>query len=314
MTKKQMIALQYRNRKLQDNSRLSYGYAVRSYLDYVSAHGLADVFNPDNVKEWLAQFHNPNTYNLKWQAIKEWYRRRYETRSRYQRLLLSDGIETIKRKQPARSILQGDGYLTHEQVMRLADVATQRVSCFILALYWSGCRISELINIRLSDCRESDVITINIVGKGYRGRYVYLPRSLYKMIRRVFAGKTYLFETREGRQYGRSLPSDEIRRQAKKKMGLHAHAHMLRHSKAMFLKERGVSADQIARALGHASVTTTLAYYLHGVPTPGEQGIETGDENAAGPSPSPAPAGNGGRRKYLGKNSQMSVRIQDYAK
>jgi len=58
-------------------------------------------------------------------------------------------------------------------------------------------------------------------------------------------------------------------------MGIKISAHTLRHSKAMFLKEiQGLSADRIAKALGHSSVVTTLKYYFHGTPTAEEQGIE----------------------------------------
>jgi integrase len=68
--------------------------------------------------------------------------------------------------------------------------------------------------------------------------------------------------------------SQEIRRQSLYHAGISVHAHMLRHSKAMHLKTYSkLSPDQIAKALGHANVTTTLAFYLHGVPGAKEQRI-----------------------------------------
>jgi len=52
-------------------------------------------------------------------------------------------------------------------------------------------------------------------------------------------------------------------------------AHTLRHSKAMHLKkDRNLTPDQIAKALGHSSVMTTLKYYFHGTPSAEDQGIE----------------------------------------
>ncbi len=42
----------------------------------------------------------------------------------------------------------------------------------------------------------------------------------------------------------------------------------------MYLKNvKGMSADMVAKALGHSSVVTTLEAYFHGSPTPEEQGI-----------------------------------------
>lgn len=51
-------------------------------------------------------------------------------------------------------------------------------------------------------------------------------------------------------------------------------AHTFRHSKAMYLKDvKNLSADQIAKALGHSSVVTTLQHYFHGTPSANDQGI-----------------------------------------
>jgi integrase len=46
------------------------------------------------------------------------------------------------------------------------------------------------------------------------------------------------------------------------------------HSKAMYLKEvRYFSPDEVAKALGHSSVITTLQHYFHGTPAAESQGI-----------------------------------------
>ncbi len=43
----------------------------------------------------------------------------------------------------------------------------------------------------------------------------------------------------------------------------------------MYLKDvKGMSADMVAKALGHSSVVTTLEAYFHGTPSAQEQGIE----------------------------------------
>jgi integrase len=65
-----------------------------------------------------------------------------------------------------------------------------------------------------------------------------------------------------------------LHRFAKKIIRHDISAHTLRHSKAMYLKEiKHFSPDQVAKALGHSSVVTTLQHYFHGTPTAEAQGI-----------------------------------------
>ena len=149
----------------------------------------------------------------------------------------------------------------------LAGSTTDRCSCYILALFWTGCRISELVNIKLIHCTPGDPVFIRVIGKGMEEGTVFMPQSLYNRIRTVFGGSIYLFETKDHRRANRQTVSEEIKRQAGRKEHIYATAHIFRHSKAMYLKERGVSIDKIALALRHKQKTTTLAYYQHGSPT-----------------------------------------------
>jgi len=49
------------------------------------------------------------------------------------------------------------------------------------ALFWSGCRISELINIKLDDVKVNDKAAVKVKsGKGSKERTVYLPSQLHE--------------------------------------------------------------------------------------------------------------------------------------
>lgn len=277
LTKGQCRTLRFRNDKLLSSSRDVYSEAVKGYFTFLIERGLSDEFNIENVSEWLSGYRNANTYNIRLQGIKDFYMKQFEGKSGVKRLEVRESFERIRRKHSSCAQLKGIDYLTKADVERMAKKMTERSSCIVMALFWTGCRISELINIRLDDCIDRDPMLIRIMGKGLKERYVYLPRSEYKRIRRVFASKIYLFETKAGEPMSRCFISHEINRQARSKCGISVHAHTLRHSKAMYLKDRGMSTDQIARALGHSNVTTTLAYYLHGTPGDKEQGIPRED-------------------------------------
>lgn len=274
LSKKQKNQIQFRNARLLDSSKSIYSDAVKSYFKYLVSKKLSEDFNINSIRDWLfITYRNSSTFNIRLQGIKEFYIKQYEGKPAIHRLRMREAFESVRRIQRACAKVGGIDYLSKKQVEQLSNKATTRISCFVLGIFWTGCRISELLNIQLSDCKIDKEVRIKILGKGNKERYVYLPISVFTRITRTFSGSTYLFEKQNGKQYGRCYVSREIKRQAQTKMRLNVHAHTLRHSKAMFLKARGLSPDQIARALGHSNVTTTLAYYLHGAPGAREQGI-----------------------------------------
>jgi integrase len=276
LSKRQLKRLQYRNGGLLENSRITYGYAVRSYFRHCLVHGMTEAFDEEQIREWLCTIRNPYTHNLYRQALKEFYLKQYDA-SKMKRITVLDAFASFKRMKPSYAKVQNISYLTYNQIDRLARIATPRVRSYIMGLFWTGCRISELVNIRITDCREAgNYININVIGKGRKGRHVYMPVDEYRIALKLFNGHTYLYETQDHRQCNRKHISQEIRRQARRLVHMDIHAHTLRHSKAMFLKDTGMSTDKIAKALGHADVSTTLMFYSHGLPTPEEQRIGRG--------------------------------------
>ncbi|MBP7735438.1 MAG: tyrosine-type recombinase/integrase [Spirochaetes bacterium] len=263
----------FRNKALSKNSIITYSAAVKGFDKFVK--DIHADYNVVTIDQWLKKYRNPNTYNLKLQALKEYILKQYEDEPPEVKMKLVEALESIKRRKPQKAVMEDD-YLSIEKVEELASLAKPLTACFILALFWTGCRVSELTNIKIIDCRANGKVSIRIrQGKGNKEREVYMPRTVYDRIREEFQGKEYLFETRAGTPYHRRNVSKTIAKEAREKMELDISAHTLRHSKAMYLKNvRGLSADQIAKALGHSSPLTTLQHYFHGTPTAEEQGIE----------------------------------------
>jgi len=265
-------SITFRNKGLSINSRIAYTNAIKDYYRFIKENNLDEGFS--SVRKWLDSIDNANTFNQRLQAIKEYLMKRFEKESPAARIELNDFFSSIKRIRPDHEIKEVD-YLTRGQVEELAENSIDSISCFVLALFWTGCRISELINIKINDCKVNSIVSIKIRGKGKREREVYISHKLYNKIRETFQGKMYLFENKQGKSYSRIYVSRKINEEARKHLGVEVSAHTLRHSKAMFLKnDKGLTPDQIAKALGHSSVVTTLQYYFHGTPTAEEQGIE----------------------------------------
>jgi integrase/recombinase XerD len=122
-----------------------------------------------------------------------------------------------------------------------------------------------MIDIRLSDCRLiNGHIRIRIIGKGKKERYIYIPTELYQAIRHQYKGKTWLFESRTGKQLHRKNVALQIGKAAKRVGVTSFHPHMLRHSRATdMLLNKDISLKAVSKFLGHASVATTAQMYIH---------------------------------------------------
>ncbi len=264
----------FRNKTLSKNSAKSYRNAVKQFNDYLGETGKQ--MSSESLKEWIEVIRHdnkPSTFNLKVQSLKEYLSERYKD-DHTQLFGVAELFKSIKKEKPEQSVHEDD-YLTYDKVMELSGKVTPRLSLIMLALFWTGCRVSELIDIRLEDVKINGKAIITIrSGKGNKERTVYMSLDLYEKIKWMFRGEKLLFETKSGKAYHPGNLWKEINRQGKR-FGYNIHPHTFRHSKAMYLKEdKGLTPDQIAKALGHSDVAVTLRSYFHGTPSAEEQGIE----------------------------------------
>lgn len=163
-----------------------------------------------------------------------------------------------------------------DKILDAADRSTfegQRNVTIIEMLYGCGTRVSELINLRLTDLHHSEGV-INVHGKGDKQRFIPVAEHTLNIIR-LYLDETrplveanpghtdYLFLNRRGRKLTRAMIYHiikELRIKAgiRKKIG----PHTFRHSFASHLLENGADLRSIQLMLGHESITTT-EIYLH---------------------------------------------------
>lgn len=274
LSKKRFDRVQFRNAGLMPSSRMTYLNAVKSYYRYLERHKLPDVFNIEVIRAWLAEYRTASSYNARLTVIREYYLKLHERSSAEKRLQIRESFESVRRMRPDHTQKAGMHYFSKKEIDMLSGKFTKRLSCIVMALFWTGCRISELLNIQHSDVTVGDPVSIRIIGKGMKERMVYLPLDEYRRIMATFQGKKWLIETMRGTQMSRHSVREQLRRQARRRCGIQkANAHLFRHSKAMYMKSLGLTPDQIARALGHTNVAVTLSFYMHGAPDAREQGI-----------------------------------------
>jgi integrase/recombinase XerD len=138
-------------------------------------------------------------------------------------------------------------------------------------LYGSGLRVSELATLRLAEINRDDGFLV-CRGKGGKERIVPLGRSACEAVDRYLAevrprldpggAREELFLSRRGRLFTRQGLWKLLRQHAAK-AGLDAARitpHVLRHSFATHLLERGADLRSVQLMLGHSRITTTQIY------------------------------------------------------
>ena len=147
----------------------------------------------------------------------------------------------------------------------------QRNRSILETMYSCGLRVSELVNLEISNLYP-DVGFIRVIGKGNKERLVPIGDEavkhilLYKDHERshVVAKKGHeniLYLNRRGNRLSRVMIFYIIR-DAAERAGIkkNVHPHTLRHSFATHLVEGGADLRAVQEMMGHESITTTEIY------------------------------------------------------
>jgi len=146
----------------------------------------------------------------------------------------------------------------------------ERNRAIIETLYSCGLRVSELIELKISDLFFDEGF-IKVVGKGNKERFVPISTStqgyinIWKSIRQQIlvdiGSKDVLFLNYKGKKLTRAMVFTIIKRLVEKSgLKKNVSPHTFRHSFATHLLENGADLRAIQIMLGHESITTTEIY------------------------------------------------------
>lgn len=152
------------------------------------------------------------------------------------------------------------------------DRYARRDRAILAVLYATGCRVSEITGLRLTDL-NLDERYARVTGKGNKQRMVsltpmavdaiteYLNLERSDMVRSRTVDEEWLFVSRSGRRMGRDTVWQLIQRYAARVgCGGDVSPHTLRHSFATHLLAGGADIRALQEMLGHASIRTTQIY------------------------------------------------------
>lgn len=136
-------------------------------------------------------------------------------------------------------------------------------------LYATGMRRGELVNLKISDIDISRMI-FRITGKGGKERMAPFARYLAELLERFLSSRTNTFPTNNEpwlflNKKGEKLPAGSVYYIVKKYLSRVTSAeqrspHVLRHSFATHLSNRGADLNAIKELLGHSSLAATQIY------------------------------------------------------
>lgn len=167
-----------------------------------------------------------------------------------------------------------------EEIIKLIESPTQfeknrivalRNRAMLETLFSTGVRISELINIKISEIDKTGRIFIR--GKGKKERFVYLTPRAQRYIKKYLelrgeSNSPYLFLPYRGKNVhikDKKVSPNYLEEKVKRYrelLGLNIpiSCHSIRHAFATYLAESGASPAAIQILLGHESLDTTTRY------------------------------------------------------
>ncbi len=261
-------------RGLSKNTISSYRQDLKTFTEFLKADQTSGL--PETTRQQIADFMlrqketglSVNSIARRLAAIKSFYR--FLAR---EKILTQDPsilVESPKvwTKIPETLSLNEVDALISQPSIR--DKQGIRDKAILETLYATGMRVSEAVNLRL-DNLNMDIGFLRCIGKGNKERIIPLGKKAILSIKRYLESsrpsflkkKTcdYLFLNRSGERLTRQSFWKLIKKYARDaRIKKPIRPHVLRHSFATHLLERGADLRSVQEMLGHANISTTQLY------------------------------------------------------
>ncbi len=257
-------------RNYSDDTLSSYEKDILEYLEFIDDndyHILKVRYN--DIKKFLKILNDKKnkatTLARKLSSLRGFYK--FLMRNNY---TSTNPFTLIKTPKKEKKLPRFFYYNELEELLSIPDITTplgQRDKAILEVLYASGMRVSELVNVKISDINDEE---IKVLGKGAKERITrigeYAKEALDLYLKDGYQSlnsqnSNYLFLNKNGGKLttrGIRYILDRIinKTSISKKIS----PHMLRHSFATHLLNEGCDILSVQELLGHESLSTTAIY------------------------------------------------------
>jgi site-specific recombinase XerD len=154
--------------------------------------------------------------------------------------------------------------LSPEEIVRLFDaVSNLKHRALLMTTYAAGLRVSEVVNLKLTDIHSERMMIRVDQGKGRKDRYTVLSERLLTELRaywKIVRPRQWLFPGWYGHLDVRSAQRVYSKGLMRAKLQRGSGIHTLRHCFGTHLLEAGVDLRTIQLLMGHVSILTTTRY------------------------------------------------------
>ncbi len=219
-----------------------------------------------------------STINLRMSSIKSFLRYAAVEAPEYSDIIRKSlSLPCRKTDKPVMAFLKKEEYEAMLEICNDGRAVSLRDKMLLMVLYNTGCRVSELINVQVSDVsisHKSGTSSIHFCGKGRKERITPIWKATARYIEQYIESqglerKDRLFKNKQGGDITRSGVGQRITLLATKASQIAPSLkekkitpHTFRHSTAMNLLQAGVDISTIAIWLGHESIKTTHTYMV----------------------------------------------------
>ena len=261
-------------RSLSANTVSAYGRDAQSLCDYLKKEGI------DNIEDVRGEHLTAYVESLSAAGItKRSQARVISSIKSFFRFLEDDGaikenpcdmLDAPKMQKYLPSVLSVEEVTAVLDSVDLSKPQGHRNRAILEMLYSCGLRVSELVNLRISDLFFGEGF-IRVIGKGNKQRLIPVGEPAVKAvgfwmdIRRHWpvakGSEDILFLNRRGSKMTREMVFHIVKEQAEL-AGIHKEIspHTFRHSFATHMVENGADLRVVQEMLGHESILTTEIY------------------------------------------------------
>lgn len=249
----------------------NYSLWINRFVDYIWDIDASQVkmihiqdFRTYLIKQWLS----PKTVNYHAVGLRSFFK-----------FMLRNDVDTLSpdkidlAKIPPRKV----SYLSENQIQKILDAPSQfeknelqilRDKAILSTLYWTGLRVTELIELKTQDVKLNEN-QFSVIWKGSKLRSVFLTKDAKEKIKKYVLSRwddsEYLFISMSSNSYGAPLSRNSVEWLVKKCAEVvwineKVTPHTLRHSFATSLLRRWADIRSIQMLLWHSSIQTTQIY------------------------------------------------------